>query len=249
VCGDDPGAASALASCGAPGECYGEADDADWRIAEWRPDGPSSRFQLSHLGASTTVEVPMAGRHNARNAAAALVAARLAGVSLDDGAAALRRFGGVGRRLEMRGREAGVTFVDDYAHLPGEVASVLVAAREGLARGRLVCVFQPHRYSRTQALASSFADSFVAADLLAVTDVYPAFEAPRPGVDGMLVVRSVLDAHASQQVAYLPGLGDVRRWLVRTLRPGDVCLTLGAGDLTTVPDLVMADLSGSARAR
>jgi UDP-N-acetylmuramate--alanine ligase len=102
----------------------------------------------------------------------------------------------------------------------------------------VVCVFQPHRFSRTEALWPEFADSFVGADVLAVTDVYPSGEAPRPGVSGKLVVNAVLDAHPWARVAYLPHRADVERFLVGELRPGDLCLTLGAGDLTAVPDLV-----------
>ena len=100
-------------------------------------------------------------------------------------------------------------------------------------------VFQPHRYSRTEALWRDFADAFEGADLLVLTDIYPAGEAPRPGVTGKLVVDAVLDAHGRQAVAYMPSLDDVVDYLGRRLRPGDLCLTLGAGDLTTLPDEVL----------
>ena len=106
---------------------------------------------------------------------------------------ALSRYGGVARRFQFRGERGGVTFVDDYAHLPAEVRAALSAARDGGWR-RVVAVFQPHRYSRTQALAADFAHAFTDADILVVTDVYPAGEAPRPGVSGKLVVNAVLGA-------------------------------------------------------
>jgi UDP-N-acetylmuramate--alanine ligase len=137
---------------------------------------------------------------------------------------------------------AGVTFVDDYAHLPTEVRAALAAAVDGGWR-RIVCAFQPHRYSRTEALWPDFADAFGAADVLAVTDVYPSGEAPRPGVSGKLVVNAVLDAHPHRPLAYLPRRPDVVAWLLAELRPGDLCLTLGAGDLTTVPTEVLTRLA------
>ena len=189
------------------------------------------------------VPLPVPGDHNARNAAAALVAGMALGAPFEAGAAALARFGGVARRFEHRGEVAGVTFVDDYAHLPTEVAAALAAARGG-GWGRVVCTFQPHRYSRTAALWRDFADAFEGADVLVVTDVYAAGEAPRPGVSGKLVVDAVLDAHPWRRVAWLPHRADVVRFLANELRPGDLCLTLGAGDLTTAPGEVQQALAG-----
>jgi UDP-N-acetylmuramate--alanine ligase len=182
------------------------------------------------------------GQHNVRNAAAAVALAHALGADPEDAARALRRFAGVARRFQRRGEVAGVTFVDDYAHLPTEVAAAVEAAREG-DWGRIVCVFQPHRYSRTASLAADFADAFEGVDLLAVTDIYSAGEAPRPGVSGRLVLDAVLDAHPWHQVAYLPRRDDQVAWLRSTLRPGDLCLTLGAGDLTSLPDAVQEVLA------
>ena len=141
----------------------------------------------------------------------------------------------------MRGEAAGVVLVDSYDHLPTEVVAVLAAARAGGWR-RVVCCFQPHRYSRTEALSGAFADAFADADLLLVTGVYSAGEPARPGITGKLVVEAVLDAHPWKPVAWLPTLDDVVSYLGATLRRGDLCLTLGAGDLTTVPDRVLAQL-------
>ena len=168
------------------------------------------------------------------------------GVELVTAAAALGRFRGVARRFEVRGEAAGVVLVDSYDHLPTEVAAALAAAQAGGWR-RVVCCFQPHRYSRTEALGRTFADAFADADVLAVTDIYPAGEAARPGVTGKLVVDAVLDAHPWKRVAWLPTLDDVVAYLGATLRPGDLCLTLGAGDLTTVPDRVLPLLEGRTR--
>jgi UDP-N-acetylmuramate--alanine ligase len=128
-----------------------------------------------------------------------------------------------------------VTYVDDYAHLPGEVAPTLAAARDG-GWSRVVAVFQPHRYSRTEALWAGFADAFTDADVVVVTEIYAAGEPARPGVSGRLVADAVRDAHPAARVEWVPERADVVAFLRRELRPGDLCLTLGAGDLTTLPD-------------
>jgi UDP-N-acetylmuramate--alanine ligase len=107
----------------------------------------------------------------------------------------------------------------------------------------VVCVFQPHRYTRTAALWRDFADAFVDADVVAVTDIYAAGQQPIEGVSGKLIVDAVLDAHPRSRVAWLPGREGLRRWLVSELRAGDLCLTLGAGDLTTLPDELLAVLA------
>jgi len=167
----------------------------------------------------------------------------LVGASFSAGSRALSRFGGVARRFQFRGERGGVTFVDDYAHLPTEVRDVLAAARQGGWR-RVVCVFQPHRFSRMASLWPDFADAFGDADVLVVTDVYPAGELPRPGISGKLVTQAVLDAHPEAAVAYLPSRQDWAAYLRRVLRPGDLCLTLGAGDLTVLPDMLVREASG-----
>jgi len=238
VSADDARAAELGRAAGAV--LVGDHPDAEVRMSDVRPDGAGVRFDLGRTGRPpVAVHVPLPGVHNARNAALAVVAAEAVGVDLETAAKAVGSFAGVGRRFEHRGEAGGVTLVDDYAHLPTEVAAALAAAREG-PWGRVVCVFQPHRYSRTQALWADFADAFTGADLLAVTDVYASGEAPRPGVSGKLVVDAVLEAHPWAHVAYLPGLDDVLVWLRGVLRPGDLCLTLGAGDLTTLPPRVAA---------
>ncbi len=143
-----------------------------------------------------------------------------------------------GQAIEVQ-VERKVELVDDYAHLPTEVAAAIAAGRD-LGRERVVAVYQPHRYSRTEALWRDFADCFSDADLLVVCDVYPAGETPRPGVSGKLIVDAVLDAHPHQAVAYLPRRSELAGHLMGMLRPGDLCLTLGAGDLTSLPDELLA---------
>ncbi len=241
VCADDVEAARLAAEVGAV--TYGTSADADYRMVGLVADREGSRFDLVHEGQVLgEIRVPVAGAHNARNACAAAVTALLMGVPFDRCRSALARFAGVARRFERRGETAGVIFIDDYAHLPSEVAAALDAAKAG-DWGRVVCVFQPHRFSRTETLWRDFADAFVDADVLVVTDVYPAGEYPRPGVSGKLMLQSVLDAHPRQRVAYLPKRADVVGFLRDELRPGDLCLTLGAGDITVLADEVQACLN------
>ena len=241
LCLDDPGSA-ALVPAAARSITYGTDPSADVVVTDVGPAGIGVRFVVHHAGEAVEVEVPAApGLHNARNAAGALAACLARGVPLADGARALRSFAGVARRFEQRGVAGGVTFVDSYDHLPTEVAAALAAARTG-PFDRVVCVFQPHRYTRTRDLAHTFADAFADADVLGVTELYPAGEPPIEGISGTLVRDAVVRAHPDADVAFLPDLAATEAWLLDVLRPGDLCLTLNAGDLTTVPDRVLAVL-------
>jgi UDP-N-acetylmuramate--alanine ligase len=234
VCVDDPVAARLAAE--RPGvRTYGFTAD-DYRLDSYRGGRAGSRFRL-HRGDEPLglLELPVPGRHNALNATGAAAVALELGVPFEDVARALRGFGGVARRFQFRGEIDGVTIIDDYAHNPGKVAAVLEAAREGGWR-RVVAVFQPHRYTRTATLWRDYADAFLDADQVVLTDVYAAGEAPQPGVSGRLVLRAVLDAHPDTPVTYLPRRADVVAHALHLARPGDVLVTLGAGDLTTVPD-------------
>ena len=240
MCADDPGTAELARRSGAV--TYGLDPAADYRLVEVVRGRASVSFSLTH-GAEPTVDLalPTPGLHNALNAAAAVVAARRIGAPADAASRALARFGGVARRYEFRGEASGVTFVDDYAHLPAEVEAALAAAVDGGWK-RIVAVFQPHRYSRIAALGRDFADAFGRADEVIVTDVYSAGETPRPGVTGRLVVEAVVQAHPETRISYVPRLGEVVQRLSDQLKAGDLCLTLGAGDLTSVPDAVLERL-------
>ncbi len=235
VCADDEIAARIAAEVHGT-RTYGWHPEADYRIDGYQGSRDGSRFELvGSTEALGTIELPVPGRHNALNAAGAVAVAVELGAPFDAVARALRGFGGVARRFQFRGEVGGVTLVDDYAHLPTEVAAALDAAREGDWR-HVVAVFQPHRYTRTARLWRDFADAFVQADTVVLTDVYAAGEAPQPGVSGRLVLQAVLDAHPSTAVTYLPRRADVVSHALGLARPGDLVLTLGAGDLTTVPD-------------
>jgi UDP-N-acetylmuramate--alanine ligase len=241
VCADDPIAARLGRASGAL--LYGTDPDADVRIVDPRSERAGATFRIIRHGEDLgSVALPVPGLHNMRNATAAIAAAMEVGAPFESCRVALARYGGVARRFQFRGSARGVTFVDDYAHNPGKVRAVLDAARGGGWR-RVICVFQPHRYTRTAALWRDFADAFAEADALVLTDVYSAGEQPQPGVSGRLVLKAVLDAHPAQNVTYLPRRADLVAHVPRLARPGDVVLTLGAGDLTTAPDEWLAPRS------
>jgi UDP-N-acetylmuramate--alanine ligase len=192
------------------------------------------------------VELSVPGAHNAVNAAGALPAAALVGADPQRAAAALRDFSGARRRFELLGRTgADVPVYDDYAHHPTEVAAALAAART-LEPTRLIAVFQPHLFSRTQALWREFGTALAAADLPVVLDVYPARESAQdfPGVDGRLVAAAAAEAGWGRTVAWLPGFEETRRLLGAVLRRGDLCLVMGAGDVDALArSLVQAPVS------
>ena len=238
VCLDDPGSASLPIS--APKRTWGTSERADVRIVDVVTDRTGASFGVLVDGVDRgRVDLPIPGLHNVRNAAAAIAIAHHLGVEPTVAAEALASFSGVARRFERRGSARGVEFIDDYAHLPTEVAAALAAARAG-GWQRVVAVHQPHRYSRTQALAAEFADAFVDADLLVVTDVYPAGESPRPGVSGESVLAGVRAAHPDLEVVYAPDRSTLADTVASLLRAGDVCITIGAGDVTGLADEILS---------
>ena len=240
VGGDDPVAAELGALTGA--DTVGTTPECTYRMVDVELARSSLAFGLLDPSGSSLghLAVPVPGLHNAKNAAVAAVAALAVGVPFESLARALARFAGVARRFEFRGTMDGVTFVDDYAHLPSEVRAALAAAGNG-GWPRVVAVFQPHRYSRTSELWAEFGRSFADADEVVVTEVYGAGEAPVPGVSGRLVADAARHEYPGTPVHYVAGRSDLRSAVRALLRPGDLCLTLGAGDLTSLPDELLAD--------
>ncbi len=237
VCADDPEAAAIGREHGAT--TVGVDPDATYVMEHLDLQRSSVSFTVRGPdGEMGPVAIGVPGLHNARNGAIAVVAALRAGAPFAAAQAALARFAGVTRRFEFRGEAAGVTFVDDYAHLPAEVRAALATARTG-GWARVVAVFQPHRFSRTAALASEFGTAFADADVLVVTDIYSAGERPVPGVSGRLVADAVRDQDPRLPLTYAAGWEELRQAVAAELRPGDLCLTLGAGDLTTLPDQLL----------
>ncbi len=238
VCADDEGAAALGRRTHAVS--VGRAPGSDVVVERLELGRAEVAFDLRRAGEAEPLGrlfVPVPGAHNASNAALAAAAAVELGVAFPVIQAGLARFAGVPRRFEFRGQAGGVTFVDDYAHLPGEVRATLDAAR---GFGRVVAVFQPHRYSRTAALAPSFAGAFDHAAEVVVTDVYGAGEPALPGVSGALVAEAVARG-GGPPVRYVASRDELVATVRALLRPGDVCLTLGAGDLTTLPDELLSD--------
>jgi UDP-N-acetylmuramate--alanine ligase len=235
VCADDPVAARLAAEVGGA-VTYGTAEAADYRITGYAGERSGSRFTLHRAGTPLgELVVPAPGIHNARNAAAAAAVCIEIGVPFEAVRSALGRFAGVARRFQFHGEVDGVSLVDDYAHLPGEVKATLAAAKEG-GWSRVVAVFQPHRYSRTARLWRDFGDAFDDADVVVLTDVYAAGEPPQPGVSGRLVLQAVCEARPAARVLYLPKRADLLERLPGLTRPGDLVVTLGAGDVTSLPD-------------
>jgi len=182
------------------------------------------------------------GKHNLRNAATALVALEHAGVERAEAERVLPEFAGAGRRFELRGEAGGVRVYDDYGHHPREVAATLEAARAAATGGRVLVAFQPHLYSRTRYLAHELGRALAAADAVAVTRVYAAREEPVPGVDGNLVVEELASERAGMPIGWMPELEDAVRFLARRARPGDLVLTIGAGDVERAGPLLLEEL-------
>jgi UDP-N-acetylmuramate--alanine ligase len=181
-------------------------------------------------------ELTVRGDHNRVNAAAALAALELAGVDRGEAAQVLAGFTGVGRRLEPKGSAGGVEVLDSYAHHPAELAADIAAVRNG---GRVLALFQPHLYSRTVHLAHEFAVALATADAACVTDIYPAREAPVPGVTGRVIVDGLAVVRPGMRIGWAPAVDDAARLLAGWARPGDTILTLGAGDVDRAAPLIL----------
>jgi UDP-N-acetylmuramate--alanine ligase len=236
ACADDAGSralADAVRDRGTVVRTYGESADADVRIEALAVRGSGSRFRVVDRGRRLgQLELRIPGRHNALNATAALTA----GIALGRPAGELREglsgFTGTRRRSELKGTAGGVRVYDDYAHHPTEITAVLRAFRGVAEGGRLVVAFQPHRYSRTAAFREAFAAALALADEVVVMEVYGAGEEPIPGATGASVAAAV--PLPPEHVVFEPSWSAVAAELARRARPGDVVLTLGAGDVTMI---------------
>lgn len=238
ACADDPGCVRVVEAVGVRPLWYGEDERSDVRVTDLRVSGAGTAARLRVRGRDGSewegnLHVPIPGRQHAINAAGAIAAAIFLGVPAEAATEALRAFGGVRRRWERKGEARGAEFVDDYAHHPTEIAATLSAARDG-DRGRVVAVFQPHRYSRTAAMWRPLGESLRAADVVVVTDVYGAGEDPVAGITGKLVVDGLVEAEPGKRAVYLPKRPDLATFLAREVRAGDLILTMGAGDVTMV---------------
>lgn len=245
-CADDPGAArlaSRARRAGRDVRTYGVAAEADLRLEALTTTAALTSYQAVLRGVRLgEVRLRVVGEHNARNSAAALATGIGLGYPFAALAAALSEFTGVRRRFELKGHANGVRVYDDYAHHPSEVQATLAAARVVAGEGRLVVAFQPHLYSRTAAFADELGRALAAADEVVVCEVYGAREDPIPGISGALVAAAV--PLPAEQVTFVPSWSAVPEELARRARPGDVVLTIGAGDVTLLGAEVLALLAG-----
>ncbi|WP_233565759.1 UDP-N-acetylmuramate--L-alanine ligase [Cellulomonas sp. PhB143] len=251
ACGDDEGA-RALAhvhrATGGTVLTYGRSAEDDLRLDRVEEGSRArARLTLSRGPAGTPVSAQLRlrvpGVHNLLDAAGAVGAALALGVGLDDAVAAVGEFRGTGRRFEARGEAGGVRVVDDYAHHPTEVAALLTAARDVAGEGRVVVLFQPHLYSRTRTFGPEFARALALADQVVVTGVYAAREAPDPGVDASTIVQHMDPGTAravEDRFAAAAAVADAAR-------PGDLVLTVGAGDVTELGPRILARLERADR--
>jgi UDP-N-acetylmuramate--alanine ligase len=239
VCGDDHGASRLLVGLNGRGYSYGLHAGAQLRAMELEYSPEGTRFEVLEEGVSrgpVTLGVP--GLHNVRNALGAAAVARHLGAGWDEIRKGLGAYRGVVRRFQRLGEPGGVVVIDDYAHHPTEIRATLHAVSRAYPGRRIVAAYQPHLYSRTRDFAREFGVALARADVVWVTDVYPAREAPIAGVTGELVAVASREAGAGD-VHYHPALDGLADALVRDLRPGDVCVVMGAGSIETVaPEVV-----------
>ena len=212
-------------------------------------NGSSSFGVAQNLGSQSVelgrINLPLRGHHNVSNALAALAMAMQFGVEFEQAAQALSNFGGVARRFDVQGVDHGATFVDDYAHLPNEISAVLSGVRDESDNwSRVVAVFQPNRFNRMSVISHLYADSFVAADLVVITDIYSSGTEPISGVTGQLVVDAILESHPNSRVIYQPSRTNLVEFLADEIKDGDLCISMGCGDISSLPSEVIARRRG-----
>jgi UDP-N-acetylmuramate--alanine ligase len=246
VCADDAELLTEAEAGDARLLTYGETDDADVRFAVTGRSGIGSAFTVTTAEGTFEGSVAVPGKHMVSNVVAAIAVAIALGLDTERALEAVGSYAGVRRRFDYVDTVCDVAVVDDYAHHPTEIRATLEAARE-VGYDRVWVVFQPHRYSRTEALAPEFGTAFELADRVVLMDVYSAGEMPIPGVSGKTVVDSVLDRDGRRQVAYLPHRADIAPFVAQRVRGGDIVMTMGAGDVTTVgPEIVRAMMPAGA---
>jgi len=218
---------------------YGVTSQADVVISNLSLTPTSSECDVT-IGVNThRISLPTFGRHNLLNAVAALVMAHQFGVTVEVGIKALASFDGVERRFQDRGTFNGVALIDDYAHLPTEIAAVITATKQRFPQRRLLAVFQPNRFHRIAAMAGDYAECFEEADIVAITDVYASGTPRIEGITGELVAQAIRGADADKAVAWCRTRDELVQYVLEELRPGDVCLSMGCGDIEQFPDEIL----------
>ncbi len=221
---------------------YGLSHNSDMYAKNIRYEGSKMSFEAVFKGDSLGIfTVPVPGVHNVLNSLAAVLAAMELQVPIEKIRNGLGSFGGIQRRFELRGEVRGIKVFDDYGHHPVEIRAVLKAARDCFSDNRIVVIFQPHRYTRTRDLMDDFALSFGAADMLYLLDIYAASEAPIEGINSQALLKKIRDV-GSVKAEHVPDRKELARILVAELRPGDVVLTLGAGDVYKIGEELLKSL-------
>ncbi|MGA4846015.1 UDP-N-acetylmuramate--L-alanine ligase [Streptomyces sp. G5(2025)] len=220
---------------------YGESDTADLRILKITARGLTSEVTVVLDGKPLTFTVSVPGRHYANNAVAALAAGIALGIPARDLASALGSYTGVKRRLQLKGEAAGVQVIDSYAHHPTEMTADLEAMRSAAGDSRILVLFQPHLFSRTQELGTEMGQALALADSSVVLDIYPAREDPIPGITSALIIDAAREAGA--EVAASPDKDAAVAAVAGMAKPGDLVLTMGAGDVTDLGPRILAELS------
>ncbi len=231
VCLDDPWLRDMMKNYGRPVESYALNNfAADYTVQNVRLNGTATAGEVYYHGRRLgLLELAVPGRHNLANALAVVAAGRFVGLEFADIATALKSFAGAGRRFQLIGEIDGIKVVDDYAHHPAEIKATLLAARQ-TGPQRLICVFQPHRYTRTAILQDRFGEAFDDADLVVISDIYSAGEQPITGVSARLIVSAVRD-YGRCAVIYRGTQDEVVEYLAAEATPGDLIITMGAGDI------------------
>lgn len=245
VCTDDPGVVELLPNVQRPVITYGTSPQADLRAVEIAVNGGIRCTVVAGEERLGTVKLPLAGEHNLRNALAAIAVGRELEIPFDVMSEALKSFSGVRRRFEQRGVERGVKVVDDYAHHPTEVRATLSAARN-VHSGKVIAVFQPHLFTRTQQFGREFARELLAADEVYITDIYPAREKPIVGVSAEQVVKETRK-FGHKHVHHIPKREDVAPQLAQRLGGGELVITLGAGDIYKTSDELLTLLKSGVK--
>jgi UDP-N-acetylmuramate--alanine ligase len=239
LCLDEPNVQAIIPSVKRPILTYGTSSQADLVISDIRLEGLASEFRLTYkgedLGPFRLSHPP--GIHNVRNAAAAAAVALYLSVPSDLIREGLAKFGGVSRRFDIKGAVNDITVIDDYGHHPAEIRATLEAAR-GCKFNRLLILFQPHRYSRTQHLWEDFRSAFNQADILVLTDIYAASESPIPGVTSEALAVAIREA-GHKNVHYRRSMRDSIEFLLKNAKPGDAILTVGAGNVSRASNELM----------
>lgn len=204
--------------------------EADYTLRNLRFNGQATAGDVYERGELLgTLELSVPGSHNLSNALAAVAVGRFIGLPFEGIFESLKTFRGAGRRFQLRGEVDGIKVIDDYAHHPSEIKATLKAAGQ-VKTGRVVGVFQPHRYTRTSLLGERFGEAFSDADIIVISDIYSAGERPIKGVSASTIV-SAIEKHEGREVVYLPTRQEIVDYLVQTARPGDLIVTMGAGDI------------------